>query len=100
MRGLLPGLVVLPLASAIYSEEAHLRKSDFAGANALREWTAVMNPHAKIQRQNLLEQAEKRKKSRHLLQVWCLRPCANALGCYQRVTNLHASASANNIMQN
>ena len=66
---------MLPLAitGAANSEESYSRKSDYAGANALRDWTALMNPHAKIQRQNLLQQAEKRKKSRHLLQVWCLR---------------------------
>ncbi|KAK9844847.1 hypothetical protein WJX74_007583 [Apatococcus lobatus] len=65
------GLFLLPPAStAVHSEleETYPRRSEFAGANALRDWTALMNPHAKVQRQNLLEQAEKRRKSRHLLQ--------------------------------
>lgn len=67
---------MLSLANAISSEllEEPYPESDYAGANALREWTAIMNPHAKVQRQHLLDQASKRKKSRHLLQVWSLTP--------------------------
>ena len=63
---------ILLLASASHEnlgEGAHLKKSDYHGANALRDWTALMNPHAKLQRQKLVEQAEERKRRRKLLQV-------------------------------
>ncbi len=62
------GQLLVSAWAAASSQTVTLQKSDYPGANALREWTDVMNPHAKLQRQQLLEQAE-RRKSRHLLQV-------------------------------
>ena len=64
------GHFLLFSARALASVKTALpQTSQYDGANALNHWTEVMNPHAKLERQKLLDQAEKRRKSRHLLQV-------------------------------
>lgn len=64
------GLLVLSSVGAVASVKTAIpQTSQYPGANALHHWTEVMNPHAKLERQKLLDQAERRRKSRHLLQV-------------------------------